>query len=148
MILILDKKAHILGHIGKRGGGSQPGEFRYPSRIAILGDDLYVLDSGNSRIQVLDLSGHVRRQIPLAEANLSDGITVDAKKNIYVTDNQINTVNIFDRNGQFVHKFGIRGAKAGEFNQPSGLWIDSAHRNLYVADTGNHRVQMFEIPAP
>jgi len=148
MVLILDRKAHIRGHIGNRGGGSQPGEFRYPSRIAISGDELFVLDSGNSRIQVLDLSGHFRRQIRLGEANLSDGLAVDAKKNIYVTDTQISALNIFASNGQFLYKFGTVGAKPSQFNQPSGLWIDSTHHYLYVADTRNRRVQMFEIPAP
>ena len=148
MVLILDRKAHIRGHIGNRGGGSQPGEFRYPSRIAISGDELFVLDYGNSRIQILDLSGHFRRQIRLGEANLSDGLAVDAKKNIYVTDTQISALNVFGANGQFLYKFGAVGAKPAEFNQPSGLWIDSTHHQLYVADTRNRRVQMFEIPAP
>jgi DNA-binding beta-propeller fold protein YncE len=32
----------------------------------------------------------------------------------------------------------------GEFNSPAGLWIDGANR-LYVADTNNGRVQVFQI---
>ena len=148
MVLVLDRKARIISHIGKRGGGSQPGEFRYPSRVAVSGDELFVLDSGNSRLQVLDLTGHFRREVRLAEANLSDGLAVDDRKNIYVADTQINAVNVFDRAGQFVYKFGGTGAKSGEFHQPSGLWIDSRHSNLYVADTRNRRIQMFEIAGP
>jgi DNA-binding beta-propeller fold protein YncE len=144
VILALDQKGHIVAHIGKRYGGKQPGEFRYPSRIAIAGDELYVLDSGNARLQILDLAGRFRRQVKLAEASLDDGLALDRDRNIYVSDGQLNIINVFDRDGRFLHKVGRAGTKPGEFNEPSGLWIDTQNR-LYVADTRNHRVQLFQI---
>jgi DNA-binding beta-propeller fold protein YncE len=144
MILVLDQKGHILAHLGKRWGGKQPGEFRYPSRVAIIGDELFVLDSGNERVQVLDLAGHFRRQVKLIEASQDDGLAVDSEKNIYVSDAQLNIVNVFGTDGRLLYKVGGSGSKAGEFAEASGLWIDSENR-LYIADTGNHRVQVFQI---
>jgi len=144
MILMLDKKAHILGHFGRRWGGKGPGDFRYPSRIVIAGDELFVLDAGNSRLQVLDLSGHFRREIKLPEVSADDGLALDKEKNIYVSDVQLNVINVLNRDGQFLYKFGRGGAKPGEFSEPSGLWIESENR-LYVADAKNHRVQLFQI---
>jgi DNA-binding beta-propeller fold protein YncE len=38
--------------------------------------------------------------------------------------------------------FGREGSKGGEFHHPSGLAFDSKGR-LYVADWGNHRIQVF-----
>ncbi len=51
----------------------------------------------------------------------------------------------------FVRTWGGAGAGDSQFNAPSGVAIDLAHRfdgtsatgNVYVADTGNHRVQEF-----
>jgi DNA-binding beta-propeller fold protein YncE len=147
MILVLDKKAHIVAHVGQRFGGLQPGEFRDPSRIALVRGDLFVLDSGNMRLQILDSAGHFRRDVKLAEASLDDGMAVDNEKNIYVSDVYLNVINVFDQYGRFLYKFGRTGTKPGEFNEPSGLWIDEANR-LYVADTKNHRVQLFQIERP
>ena len=62
MIIMLDKKGRILGHFGKRWGGKTPGDFRFPSKIVIVGDEIFVLDPGNFRLQVLDLGGHFRQR--------------------------------------------------------------------------------------
>jgi len=143
MIIMLDKKGHVLGHFGKRLGGDGPGDFRYPSRIVIAGDELFVLDSGNSRLQVLDPGGHLRREVRLPEVSASDGLALDDEKNIYVSDGQLNVINVLRHDGQFLCKFGLGGARPGELNVPSGLWIES--ESLYVADSKNHRVQIFQI---
>jgi DNA-binding beta-propeller fold protein YncE len=145
MIIMLDKQAHILGHFGKRLGGKGPGDFKYPSRIAIAGDELFVLDTGNSRIQVLDPGGHFLREIRLPEISASDGLALDDAKNIYVSDTQINVINVLNHEGQFLYKFGGAGTNPSEFDVPSGLWIGS--QSLYVADAKNHRVQLFQLEA-
>jgi DNA-binding beta-propeller fold protein YncE len=144
MVLLLDKKGHILSHIGKRWGGKGPGEFRYPSQVAISGEDVLVLDRGNSRIQVLDLEGHFRREIKLEEVNTDAGLAVDEDKNIYVSDPQFSAIHVFSYEGQLLYKFGQAGTKAGDFDAPSGLWVE-AGKGLYVADTKNKRVQLFQI---
>ena len=43
---------------------------------------------------------------------------------------------------QFLQLIGHTGTENGEFNRPEGLDVDSADR-LYVADSCNHRVQVF-----
>jgi len=147
MILVLDKKGRITAHLGARGAGKQPGEFRYPARIALAQNELYVIDSGNQRLEVLDLSGRFRREFRLEESALEDGLAVDEGKNIYVSDAQLNTIRVYDQGGRLLAKFGQAGTKEGEFDQPTGLWIESGNR-LYVADQRNHRVQVFEIERP
>jgi hypothetical protein len=42
--------------------------------------------------------------------------------------------------GKFITKWGSKGSGDGEFLHPEGIDIDSA-RNVYVADTGNSRVE-------
>ena len=43
----------------------------------------------------------------------------------------------------FLFEWGQAGAGDGQFNEPSGIAIDSAG-NVYVADTANHRIQKFD----
>lgn len=42
----------------------------------------------------------------------------------------------------FVAKWGTEGSRDGQFNSPRGLAVDS-FGNVYVVDTGNHRIQVF-----
>ncbi|MCP4544385.1 MAG: TIGR03663 family protein [Chloroflexi bacterium] len=39
--------------------------------------------------------------------------------------------------------FGSQGAELGQFERPNGIAIDPNGRFVYVADTGNHRIQKF-----
>ena len=146
MVLVLDKKGHILSHIGKRWGGKGPAEFRYPSQIRIAGEELFVLDRGNSRVQILDMGGHFRREIKMEEVHTDAGLALDEEKNIYVSDPQFSGINVFAYDGRFLYRFGRNGTKAGDFDTPSGLWVE-AGKGLYVADTKNKRVEEFQIEA-
>jgi len=44
---------------------------------------------------------------------------------------------------QFLGSFGRQGSGDGEFNNPQGISIDLTG-NIYVVDTGNHRIQKFD----
>ena len=70
------------------------------------------------------------------------GIAVDSLVNVYVTDEWLNRVSIFDQDGSFLSSWGSPGAGDGELNRPSGIAIDPAD-NLYIVDSLNHRVQKF-----
>jgi len=51
-------------------------------------------------------------------------------------------VQVFNRQGQLLYYFGGRGANAGQFQLPAGLFIDQNDR-IYVVDSFNRRVQIF-----
>jgi hypothetical protein len=53
-------------------------------------------------------------------------------------------VQVFGRDGTLLYTFGRTGGGPGELQLPSGLWIDSSDR-VYVADSYNQRVQMFQF---
>ena len=63
---------------------------------------------------------------------------------IYVTDGYGNSrVAKFNSHGVLVKYWGDRGTAQGQFNTPHAIVID-AKGNLYVADRGNSRVQVFD----
>ena len=45
----------------------------------------------------------------------------------------------------FIDNFGSSGSSDGKFNEPSGLAFDEDNNLLYVADTDNDRIQVFEM---
>jgi DNA-binding beta-propeller fold protein YncE len=144
MVIMLDKKGHILGRFGTRGGGRGPGEFKDPTQVVAAGDEIIVLDSGNFRIQILDLRGHFRREIRLGYVGNHAGLAMDADKNIYVTVPQLECLRVFDHDGQLLYEFGQMGTEVGQFRGISGAWVHAGHC-LYVVDSQNKRVQLFQI---
>ena len=68
------------------------------------------------------------------------GIALDSHENIYVTDEWLNRVSVFDKDGTFLRLWGTAGEADGEFNGPSGIAVDSQD-DLYIVDSLNHRVQ-------
>ena len=58
----------------------------------------------------------------------------------------ISCIIVFDRDGNFLYKFGKQGKGKGEFNEPRCLSVNKAG-HLMVCDTLNHRVQVFELSA-
>ncbi len=68
----------------------------------------------------------------------------DPLGNIFISDGYINSrVAKYDKHGDWVKSWGDRGTKPGEFNTPHSLVAD-AKGNLYVADRGNRRIQVFD----
>jgi 6-bladed beta-propeller protein len=75
----------------------------------------------------------------------------DAEDNIYISDGYTNArVAKFDKRGNWVKSWGSRGSggphadeNPGQFNTPHNIAIDRQN-NVYVADRGNRRIQVFD----
>jgi DNA-binding beta-propeller fold protein YncE len=70
------------------------------------------------------------------------GVAVDSRENVYLSDDWLNVISVFDKDGKFVTKWGHAGSGDGELNRPAGLVCDQDD-NLYVVDSGNNRIQKF-----
>ena len=84
------------------------------------------------------------KQLFTIESNFTQPSDVVAGNNgsIYVLDGVNDRVKVFDVKGAPLFSFGETGTGNGRFKFPLGIGIDDADR-LYVADSGNHRVQLF-----
>jgi sugar lactone lactonase YvrE len=70
-------------------------------------------------------------------------VTWDQQGDIFISDGYINSrVAKFDKNGDWVKSWGDKGTKEGEFDTPHSIASD-AKGNIYVADRGNRRIQVF-----
>ena len=80
-----------------------------------------------------------RRRIPS-----TDGCHLGPEGNIFISDGYINSrVAKYDKNGDWVKQWGEPGKGPGEFNTPHSIAAD-AKGNIYVADRGNRRIQVFD----
>ena len=67
-------------------------------------------------------------------------IVLDSDDHVYVPDEFMHNVSIFDREGKFLERWGEFGTGVGQSNRPSGIAIDS-DGNLHIVDHLNARVQ-------
>jgi DNA-binding beta-propeller fold protein YncE len=88
---------------------------------------------------------------PLSEPGRLSGaglLAIDPQGNLWVTDAQAHQFQVFTPDGTFLEAWGTPGSGDGELNliasgySYGGAAFD-ADGNLYVADTGNHRIQKF-----
>jgi DNA-binding beta-propeller fold protein YncE/4-amino-4-deoxy-L-arabinose transferase-like glycosyltransferase len=130
--------------------GSQPGQFQSPRGIKVGADGfVYVADSKNNRVQKLTPNGE-------AEAAWEQGfyepwdVAVAPDGTIYVADTWNHMIQRLDANGNRLNAWGTfgqytQGGNVGQnaFYGPRGIAI-GAGGQVYVADTGNKRIQVFE----
>jgi hypothetical protein len=165
-LFLLDTPRHLLfvldleGNILKRVGRPRPNaigrvigetiamDLDYPTEMAIGNDELVVVDSANSRINVMDLQCKPVVQFSIGAVPgppvLEVGLGVDLTGNIYVSNTKDSHIRIYGRNGTFLGSFGRSGMEVGEFRSPAGLFVDRGN-HLYVADANNGRVQVFQV---
>ena len=68
----------------------------------------------------------------------------DAAGNTYISDGYINSrVAKIDKNGAWIKSWGEPGDQPGQFSTPHSIAVD-AEGNVYVADRGNRRIQVFD----
>jgi DNA-binding beta-propeller fold protein YncE len=144
-LVVLDRDGRLVRRIG--GPGVAPGLFNYPTHVCCAGERLLVADSGNFRVQLLDLEGNCDRTIGqkgdgAGDFALPKGVAFDSDGHVYVVDAHFENVQIFDTQGRLLMAFGEEGRDMGRFWLPAGVAIDGDDR-IWVADAGNRRLQVF-----
>lgn len=71
------------------------------------------------------------------------GVCCDAQSNIIVADRSNNRIQVFNKYGHYLRKFGSQGTRPGQFDRPAGVAYDKQLHRIVVTDKDNHRVQVF-----
>jgi len=68
----------------------------------------------------------------------------DVEGNTYISDGYVNSrIAKVDKNGKWLKSWGEPGDQPGQLNTPHSIAVD-ANGNVYVADRGNRRIQVFD----
>ncbi|MBA2451909.1 MAG: hypothetical protein H0V47_01970, partial [Chloroflexia bacterium] len=148
------------------GAGTDGGQFNAPRGIAVAGDGTtFVVDAGNNRVQVFDPTGAFVQafgrqgsepgqlaSFPGSSQGGPGGIDITGDR-IYVADTWNHRVQVFGLEGDYITGWGsffdaqddpaATATNPGLFYGPRGIAV---HDGLvYVTDTGNERVQIFDL---
>ena len=162
-LLEFDAKGNFVGEIGKN---LYAWSFGHTVKVDPK-DNIWVTDKGSDMVIKFDPEGRVvmvfgRKQeasdedtAPLKHPKpplpAEDGrfrqvtdVAWDKAGNTFISDGYINSrVAKVDKDGNWLKSWGDRGKEPGQFNTPHSIATD-ANGNVYVADRGNHRIQVFD----
>lgn len=152
---------------GFADGDALKARFNTPTGIALSnnGQLLYVADTNNQRIRVIDLVAKTVQTLSGSgdigaldgssfQSSFSQpvGLAVDTDGTIYVSDILAGQIRRVDPNGNANTisggtrpKFRDGPGLTAAFNQPRGIALDRAHGFLYVADSENFRIRRITL---
>ena len=138
----------VLFDFGKRGAA--PGEFNFPRDLTVGKDGrLYIVDSGNFRVQIFDRSGKFLKTFGTVGRQLGQfarpkEIAADPAGNVYVVDTAFGNFQVFNPEGELLMFVGNRSEEDGpaRYMLPAGISVDEDGR-IYMVDQWFRKVDIF-----
>jgi hypothetical protein len=147
----LDTAFNGTGLIGKSSqtSGTGNGEFNMPFDVAVSPDStqISVSDSANHRIQLFNASdGTFISKLGasgsgVGQFNTPRGLTYDGSSYLYIVDSGNNRVAVA-LSSSVIGTSGSSGSALGQFSGAVNIGVGP--RGIYVGETGNNRVQVFD----
>jgi DNA-binding beta-propeller fold protein YncE len=140
---------YVYSHsIGSTGSG--PGQFLVPYDVEAVGNELFVADSHNNRVHVVDLDGNFLRMwgstgTADGQFRRNRGLTVDKRAGgrwVYVADAKNDRIQRFALDGTHDVSFGSIGQAADQFFRPRGASV-APDGTLVICDADNNRLKIY-----
>jgi len=135
-------------------GANNDGDGQFNNPLAIARDHLgkfFVVDSDNSRVQVFDDNGEFQSKFGSSDSGLDEylgsakGVVIqESTREILVSNIERDSISVFDENGDFMFEFDSFDGN-NSFQNPTNMIIDNSEQMLYVSDSGNDRIIIFEL---
>ncbi len=135
-------------------GADEDGDGQFNNPLAIARDALgkfFVVDSKNNRVQIFDDDGEFQSKFGSSNSALDEylgsakGIVIQESTNeILVSNIERDSISVFDDDGDFMFEFDSFDGN-DDFQNPTFMIIDNSQQMLYVSDSGNDRIVVFEL---
>jgi tripartite motif-containing protein 71 len=129
------------------GASGKP--YSKPKAVAVAARRVYVADTQNDRIVVLDADTATVLDVFTSDTLRStDGVAVEPNGDVWVSDSRRNRLVEFTADGTLLQTFGSAGSGPKQLNKPlhlATLTTGTGAVYLFVVDSWNDRVQVFEI---
>ena len=135
-------------------GAEEDGDGQFNSPLYIAMDALgkfFVVDSENERVQVFDDDGEFEFKFGSSDSGDDEylggaqGVVIqDSSRKIFVSNTENDSISVFGSTGNFLFDFESFNGN-DDFTNPSEMIIDNSNELLYVLDSGNDRIVVFEI---
>ena len=135
----LGNDIQLVAKVGTRGYGI--GQFRYPNSLAVSNNgDVYVADSGNNRIEILNSAlQHIRTLTQeLIPGPIDVKLTADT---VYVLCRESPCVRVFSQAGEMLRSVVSLGEQM-QVIDPRYFCIDS-YENIIISDSGANGIKVF-----
>ncbi len=158
----------LFGYSGD-GGPGNCGMLNKPTGLTVFNDKLYITDTGNDAVRILDLkTGIITTFAGNSEAGYSGdgglatdaclnkpgGVVADAEGNVYINDiannvirkvDQQNIITTFAGTGKYGYSGDGGHAAQATFAEIYGLGINRRKGYIYLADYFNHCIRVIDI---
>lgn len=143
-IKIYDSYADFTSFVGTRGTG--PGELMSPTGVVVDPDGyIYVTDVTNHKLLKYDSEGNFIKEWGGSNPSFYGprDMAIGPNNNLYILDSGRSRVVKFDPVSETFTSWGVIGSGEGEFAGATGITI--ADDLVVVVDTGNKRIQIFDL---
>ena len=132
---------------GNQGKGKR--QLNKPQGVCVSEEgQIFVAEKGNNRVQVFTPDGHHSYMFGEKSGNNAmiepNGIWV-TNHFVFVTLTSLHTIQMYTLQGGFIREKSKEGKEKGKFKSPIGITGDNLRGKLYICDTGNNRIQIFDM---
>jgi DNA-binding beta-propeller fold protein YncE len=143
MYQIVNNGTNFVRSFGTGSSGSGAGQFNGPEQVAVVGNDIYVADFSNNRVQRFNKSTGASGT-GAGQFSSPTGIVFNpVNGQLYVSDLGGDRIQRFTTAGVYQGQFGSLGSGNGQLNNPWTLAVDAVGY-IYAADNNNNRVVKFD----
>ena len=153
-VVILDNTGRIVREFGQFADTAdapeasvEQGSFFGPRAIAIANDEIYVVDTGNERVQVFGLDGTFIRAFGGA-GSLPDqllepvGIAIDADGRVFVADSGNARISVFSSTGVALEQWPVDAWNGNQYFEPYLAFDDAGL--LYASSSSTSSVEVYD----
>jgi DNA-binding beta-propeller fold protein YncE len=160
-LYVVDSKRNLVEVFDPATGASLrtfgSGELRFPSALAISGQEVFVADQSNFLVRVYDLQGNLLRSFG---GKVTQGfnynwkgkfarlqsLAIDSTGRVHALDSHMGIIQILSAaDGSYITYYGANGSAPGELDLPLDIDINQ-YGETAVANARNERVELLTAP--